>query len=131
MFLKSKGKNIHKRSKTVKLEKTHTDNGDIKSVTVRHPQTASNLLKRITQSKIITQELETEEKTKHFGRKISYYSTLKNCYQIIKVHEKPKVITQEPNKTKVYAESNAAGRTLQLDLIKPIHDGPFRGCSRI
>ena len=44
LFLKNKGKQVHKSS----------NNGDIKSVAVKHPGTASNLLKPIEQSNIIT-----------------------------------------------------------------------------
>ena len=59
LLLNNKDKKVHKVSKTVK----NPDNGDIKSVTVRHVKTASNLWKPRTPSKIITQELETVEKT--------------------------------------------------------------------
>ena len=58
LYLIDKANKFSKASKTVKTPK----NGDRDSVTVRYPKTASNLLKPITQSKIITQELETVEK---------------------------------------------------------------------
>ena len=62
LFLKNKGKKNSQASKTVK----NPNNDDKKSVTVRHSKTAFNLLKPITQSKIITEELETVEKPNIF-----------------------------------------------------------------
>lgn len=59
LFLKSKGKKHFKASKTVKK----LNNGDKIFVTVRHPKTFSDLLNPIIQSKIITRELETVEKS--------------------------------------------------------------------
>ena len=58
LFWKKKGEKIRKASKAVKKP----TNGDIKSVTVWLLKTVSNLLNPITQSNIITQELETAEK---------------------------------------------------------------------
>lgn len=44
-------------------------NCNIRSVTVRHPKTASKQLKPITQSKVITQELKSLEKANIFDIK--------------------------------------------------------------
>ena len=72
LILKSEGKKIHKVSKTVK-------NSGIRSVTVKHPKTAFNLLKTKTQSNIITQKLGTIEKLNIFEKEsvtIEYQKTV-------------------------------------------------------
>ena len=110
--MKNEGTNIHKASKTV----INPNNGDIKSVIVGHPKTASNLLNPRTQSDIITQELETVEKPNIFDIESVIIEYPKNVTKLSKPIKQQKIITQQPNKTKVYTES--ADRTLQLDLIK-------------
>ena len=54
-FLEKKSNQILKASKTVKTP----NNGDVKSVTVGHLKRYFHLLKSITQSNIVTQEIET------------------------------------------------------------------------
>ena len=83
LFLKNKGKKYRKVSKSMKKP----SNGDIKSVTVRHYETASDLLKPIKQSKIITRELETTGKGNIFSM------------ESITV-EHPKTVAKSPNPIK-------------------------------
>ena len=52
-----------------------------KSVAVKHPKTSSNLSKSIEQSNIITQELETIEKTNTFWIESVTIQNLKQNYQ--------------------------------------------------
>ena len=52
LFLKNKSKQFQKIS----------NNGDIKPFAVKHPKTASNLLKSIEQSNIISQKLKKSKK---------------------------------------------------------------------
>ena len=101
LFLQGKGKEIYKTS----------DIGDIKSVTVKHPKTDSNLWKPIEQSNIITQELETVKK-KHFWHKSVTMEHPKNCY------ETTQSFCSRTRKRKVYTESKSADCMLQLDIIK-------------
>ena len=91
---------------------------EIKSVIVRHPKTASNLLKLVTRSKIITQELQTIEKPNIFDIEsvtIKHWKLFTRLYKPIK---QPKIISQKPNKINVYTESKAVDHTLKLELIK-------------
>ena len=96
-FLKNEGKENQKASKTVK--KT-PNNGDIKSVAVRPPKIASNLLKTIAQSKIITQELETIDKSNIFDLESVTMEHPKSVTNISKLIQQLKIITQQPNKIK-------------------------------
>lgn len=59
-----------------------SNNGDVKSVAAKYCKTASDLLKTygkpMEKSHIITQQLDTVKKPKHFGHRISYYRTPEN-----------------------------------------------------
>ena len=90
----------------------------LKSVTLRHPKAASILLKPVTQSNIITQELETVEKPNIHNIESVTIEHQKTVTKSIKSIKQPKVIIQEPNKIKFYAESKPADHMLRLDLIK-------------
>ena len=107
-FFLKKSKNIRKVS----------NYGEIKPVTVRQYKTASNLLKPIAQSKIITQKLETKEKQNVFDLESVTIEQLKSVTKLSKPIKQPKSITQKPNKIKLYTESNTADCTLQLDIVK-------------
>ena len=58
--------------------------GEIKPVTVRQYKTASNLLKPIAQSKIITQKLETKEKQNAFDLESVTIEHLKSVTKLSK-----------------------------------------------
>ena len=107
-FFFKKSKNIRKVS----------NYGEIKPVTVRQYKTASNLLKPIAQSKIITQKLETKEKQNVFDLESVTIEQLKSVTKLSKPIKQPKIITQKPSKIKLYTESNTADCTLQLDIVK-------------
>ena len=88
------------------------------TVGVKHSKTASNLLKPMEQSKIITQELETTEKSSIFDVEVVTKEHPKTS-TIIKIHKKEtKIITQQPKKIKFYKKSKAPDLTLQLYIIK-------------
>lgn len=75
-------------------------NGDIKSVTVRHYETASDLLKPIKQSKIITRELETTGKRNIFSIESITVEHPKTVTKLPKPIKHPSTITQQPKKNK-------------------------------
>ena len=57
----------------------------MKSVTFRHPRASSNLLQAMTLSQIVTQGLESVEKTNIFNVKLVTIEH-QNYYKIIKAH---------------------------------------------
>lgn len=65
-------------------------------------------------SNIFFQEASTVEKLNIFDIESVTTEHPKNITKL----SKPKLITKQQNKIKIYAESNAADRTLQLDIIK-------------
>ena len=97
LFLKNKVKQICKTS----------NNSNTKSVAVKHPKTASNSLKYIEKSNIITQELETVEKPNIFDIELVNIEHKKNDNQ---GPRKIKIITQQLTQTEVYTESKATDR---------------------
>ena len=91
LFLQGKGKEIYKTS----------DIGDIKSVTVKHPKTDSNLWKPIEQSNIITQELETVKKKNIFDINQLLWNIQKTATKQLKA------FAQEPGKEKFIQSQKA------------------------
>ena len=65
-------------------------------------------------SNIFFQEASTVEKLNIFDIESVTTEHPKNITKL----SKPKLITKQQNKIKIYAESNATDRTLQLDIIK-------------
>ena len=65
-------------------------------------------------SNIFFQEAATVEKLNIFDIESVTTEHPKNITKL----SKPKLITKQQNKIKIYAESNATDRTLQLDIIK-------------
>ena len=108
LFLKSKGEKIRKVSKAVKSP----NNGDIKSVSIRLPKTASNLSNHTAQSNIITQELEDIENPNIFDLESFTTEHPKTNTNLSKPINQPKIITQQPNKINVYTESKADDRMI-------------------
>ena len=70
------------------------------------------------QSNIITQELETTEKSSIFDVEVVTKEHSKTSTKLSKFIKKTKIITQQPKKTKFYKKSKAPDLTLQLYVIK-------------
>ena len=71
------------------------------------------------QSNIITQELETTEKSSIFDVEVVTKEHPKTFTKLSKfIKKKTKIITQQPKKTKFYKKSKAPDLTLQLYVIK-------------
>ena len=85
LFLKHKEKQIHKTS----------NNGDIKSVPAKHPKTASNSLKPVEKSNIITQEIKTVEKPNILNIESVNIEHPKTPTKLSKSIKQTKVITQQ------------------------------------
>ena len=99
LFLNDKAKQIHKYQKLWKMPK----NSDLKSIS-----------KPLKKSIFITQELETVEKSNILDIESV---TIEHPKTVTKL-SKPKIITQQPNKIKIFTKSEATDLTLQLDIIK-------------
>ena len=104
-FFKKKDKQIHKAS----------NNGDMKSVAVKHPKTASDFLKPIEQSNIITHDLETVKKTDIFDIELATIEHQKTSNKLSRFIKKSKIITQQPKQHK-FVQSKAADCMLKLDI---------------
>ena len=88
-------------SKTVKK----TNNSEIKFATAIHPKKACNLLKSVSKSKRITEELETVEKPKNFGIESVTMEHKKTTTKLSKLIKLSKIITHQLIRIRNYTES--------------------------
>ena len=92
MFLKSKNKEIRKTSKTVK----NPNSSDTKLVTVEYSKTASELLKPIKQTKVITHKAAAVEKPNFDSIEPVTVKHRNSVTKLSKPIKQPEIITQKP-----------------------------------